>query len=97
MKAQYIAEIQHNIYRQGQWTVATDWNGKRFFDTEEEAKNAIQRAKAYFNNLDRSSTHTCGSMGVTVKGDSEAANHTRVVKSRIRVRLVSEWETVTEE
>lgn len=97
MKQQFIAEIQHNTYRKGEWCVTTDDKGKKFFNTEEEAKAAIQSAKKYFNNLDRSTTHTCGSIGVTVQGDKSAANAMRIVKSRIRVRLITEWEVVEEE
>lgn len=97
MREQYIAEIQHNEYRKGEWCVTTDHNGKKFFDTEKEAKAAIENAKYYFNNLGRDSTHRCGSIGVTVKGDSESYRHMRIVKSRIRVRLVTEWEVISEE
>ena len=97
MKQQFIAEIQHSTYRKGEWCVTTDDKGKKFFNTEEEAKAAIQSAKKYFNNLDRSTTHTCGSIGVTVQGDKSAANAMRIVKSRIRVRLITEWEIVEEE
>ena len=98
MKEQYIAEIQHNTYKQGVWCrVTPDQIGKRYFNTQEEAEAAIQKATAYFNGLGRSSTHKCGSVGITVQGDSKSVNALKVVKSRIRVRLVTEWETVTEE
>lgn len=97
MRQQFLAEIQHNTYRKGEWCVTTDQNGRKFFETQKEAECAIQSAKAYFNHLDRDSTHACGSLGVTVKGDKSAANAMRIVKSRIRVRLVTDWEVVEEE
>ena len=97
MREQYIAEIQHNIYRKGEWCVTTDAKGKKFFDTEKEAQIAIENAKYYFNNLGRDRVQKCGSIGITVQGDSETHNHMRIVKSRIRVRLVTDWEVVSEE
>lgn len=98
MKEQYIAEIQHNTYRQGEWCrVTPDGIGRRYFNTQEEAEAAIKKATAYFNGLGRPTTQTCGSIGITVQGDSKAANSMKVVKTRIRVRVVTEWETVTEE
>ena len=98
MKKQYIAEIQHNTYRQGEWCrVTPDGIGKRYFNTREDAEAAIKKATAYFNGLERSKTQTSGSIGVTVQGDKKSANAMMVVKTRIRVRSVTEWETVTEE
>ena len=97
MREQYIAEYQHNEYRKGEWCVATNGEGKRFFRTEAEARAAIQRAEDYFNNLGRPRTQMCGSIGITVQGDAETHNRMRIVKTRIRVRLVTDWETVEEE
>lgn len=98
MKMQFIAEIQHNTYQQGKWCrVTPDKPGVLYFDTQEEAEAAIQKAKNYFNGLPGKITRTCGSIGITADIDSKTANAMMVVKTRIRVRLVSEWETVTEE
>ena len=98
MREQYTAEIQHNTYRKGEWCrVTPDEVGKLYFNTEKEAEDAIKRATEYFNGLSRSKVVQCGSVGITTPGDRKVADAMAVVKSRIRVRLVSDWQTLTEE
>lgn len=100
MKEQYIAEYQQAL-DPGVWKNAASgyYNqiGRRYCPTLEEAEAAIRHVKAYFNGKPRTTTQVCGSIGITSYTDSETANRLRVTKTRIRVRLVTEWETVTEE
>ena len=95
IKEQFTAEIQHNTYRKGEWCrVTPDEIGKLYFKTYEEAEAAIKKAIAYFNGLSRDQVVQCGCVGVTASGDRKVADAMRVTNSRIRVRLVTDWETV---
>lgn len=96
MKKQYIAEYQHNTYRQGEWLVATDPDtiGKRYHNSIEKAREALNHVTEYFNGKPRTTTQTCGCIGITSHTDSKTADAMKVVKTRIRVREVTEWEIV---
>ena len=98
MKKQYIAEYQHNTYRQGEWVVATDPNriGGRYHATLEKAQEALDHVVNYFNGKPRTTTQVCGMIGITSHTDSKTAKSMMVVKTRIRVREVTPWETVEE-
>ena len=101
MKEQYIAEFQQNEHDKGVWknaaTFYTQKIGQRYFWKLEDAEAAIQKVKELFNGKPKSTTQVCGNIGITSHTDSKTANALMVTKTRIRVRLVSEWETVTEE
>ena len=98
MKEQYIAEFQQKNHNPGKWQNAGFFTmNKRYFWTQAEAEEAIRKIKAAFPGKPQTSTQVCGSIGITIHEDSRTADDLMVVKSRIRVRLVTEWETITEE
>jgi hypothetical protein len=104
MKEQYIAEYQQENYEPGKWKNAvpvyfSNHFGKivRECSTLEEAQAALREVKEYFNGKPRTTTQTCGCIGITSHTDSKTANVLMVTKTRIRVRLVSEWQTLEEQ
>lgn len=100
MKKQYIAEYQHR-HSPGEWRNAASgyYNqiGRRYCPTLEEAQAALRHVKAHFNGKPRTDTQVCGMIGITSHTDSSTAYRLEVVKTRIRVREVTPWETVEEE
>ena len=92
MKKQYLPEYQHR-YKPGEWSNAApgyfNQVGKRYCETLEEAVAALRKVTEYFNGSSRVDAHSCGSFT-----DSKTAKALAVVKTRIRVREVTEWETV---
>ena len=105
MKEQYIAEYQQENYEPGKWKNAAPAYfsnkfgiiGRRYCSTQEEAQAALLEVKAYFNGKPRMTTQVCGSIGIDSYTDSKTATRLKVTKTRIRVRLVTEWETIDEE
>lgn len=99
MKKQYLPEYQHR-YKPGEWINAApgyfNQIGRRYCDSLEEAKAAICKAKEYFNGKPSTNPHGCGPFTATSTTDRDTAWALMVVKTRIRVREVSEWETVEE-
>lgn len=97
MKKQYLPEYQHR-YKPGEWSNAApgyfNQVGKRYCETLEEAVAALRKVTEYFNGSSRVDAHSCGSFTVTSATDSKTAKALAVVKTRIRVREVTEWETV---
>lgn len=104
VREQYIAEYQHR-YEPDKWKNAgpayfsTHYGviGRRYCDSYEQAQEALKEVKEYFNGKPRTDTTVCGSIGISSHMDSVSANRLEVVKTRIRVRLVTEWETVEED
>lgn len=100
MKKQYLPEYQHR-YNPGMWRNATpgyfNQMGRRYCDSLEEAEAAIRKVKEHFNGEPVTSTHSCGAFSITSTTDRGTAWHLAVVRTRILVREVSEWETVEEE
>lgn len=99
MKKQYIAEYQHR-YDPGHWRNAASgyYNqiGRRYCPTLEQAQAALSHAKRYFNGKPHTDTQVCGMIGISSHTDSETAHRMEIVKTRIRVREVTEWELVEE-
>ena len=104
MKEEYIPEYQHN-YEPGVWRNAAPAYfsnnlgimNRRYCSTLKEAKAALREVKDHFNGKPRTETQFCGSIGITSHTDSKAAKELMISKTRIRKRMVTEWETVTEE
>ena len=100
MKKQYLPEYQHR-YSPGEWRNAApgyfNQIGRRYCSTLEEAVAAIRQVKEYFNGSPKTDTVRCGVLSVSSYTDRKTARDLEIVKSRIRVREVTEWETVEAE
>ena len=98
MKKQYIAEYQHNLYDIGQWKNAGFFAfGKRYLGTLEAAEAAILKMKKTFDGNPSVRHDRCGDFSIRTETDRKTANDMMITKTRIRVREVTEWETVSEE
>ena len=98
-KKEYLAQYQH-AYRPGEWNRAVPRNspiGKRYCSTLEEAQQALDEALAYFNGKPKTITQQIGAIGISSHMDSKSARDLAIVKTRIRVREVTEWEDVEED
>ena len=97
---QYTAEVvlKMNENKTNKWTNAY-WdytNGKKkFAPTLEEAKKAIKYCENKFKGkAGKTETEYIGSIGVSTTIDKRTEEALSVVKSRIRVREVTDWEEV---
>lgn len=98
-KKEYLAQYQL-AYDPDRWSIATPRNfpiGKRYCSTLAEAQQALDEARAYFNGKPKTISQKCGAIGITTHVDSKSAKNLAIVKTRIRVREVTEWEVVEEE
>ena len=103
MKKEYIAEYQHN-YEPDVWRNAAPAYfsnnfgimNRRYCSTLKEAQAALREVKEHFNGKPRTTTQHCGSIGISINTDSKLAKELMISKTRIRVRMVTEWETVAE-
>lgn len=97
MRKQYLAEYQQENYEPGKWKNAIRSFRTRYYRTLEDAQAAIREVKAYFNGEPRTTTQVCGCIGISSHTDSKTAQTLMVTKTRILVRLVTDWEAVEEE
>ena len=96
-RKQYYPQVMYKKHRVGMWSniMQMDVNGnKRFADSLEEAKQAIENTKKLWEaeRNGKRRTLVCGSIGISsepIKDDTF-----EIVASRIRVREVTEWEEV---
>lgn len=95
MKKQYLVQVQSKkLAEENKWmNVMMMFQGKRFANTLEEAREEISKAIAYYDKGVRTETNFCG-LGVSLIIDEESAEKMKIIKARIRVREVTEWEEV---
>ena len=97
MKKQYLPQVQYKGFPSGEWhrVMNADFNGgKRYADSLEEAQQAIERMRKYWRE-EREGKHRkqrCGAIGIDVAPVTD--DTFEIVATRIRVREVSEWQTV---
>lgn len=97
MRKQYLAQYQLKFQSErGEWGNAMVMNGsgKRYASTLEEARQSLKKVINEFNKGARTEQQVIGGLGVSIVIDEETAESTQVVKTRIRVREVSEWQEV---
>lgn len=97
MKEQYLPQVMYKKYRKGEWTPVMNYdvNGnKRYADTLEEAKQAIENTRKMWedNKNGKHRTRKCGAVTIDVEPIKD--DTFEIIASRIRVRLVTEWEEV---
>ena len=94
MKKQYLVQYQLKYQAErGQWGNAMIWQdvSKRYASTLDEAKQALENVINHFNRGARVENQDCAGLGVSIVIDEKTAESTQVVRTRIRVREVSEW------
>lgn len=96
-KKQYYPQVMYNKYKAGEWMniMSMDVNGgKKYADSLEEAKQAIENTKKVWEDErnGKRKTQKCGMISVScepVRDDTF-----EIVATRIRVREITEWEDV---
>ena len=94
-RKQYVAEFKFRNAWDGKWvnTFVSIENGKRYYSTKKEAEDALRKVIARFNNrTPGEEVDFVGDIGISTYVDQETINNLTVVKTRIRVREVTEWE-----
>lgn len=97
MKKQYFAQVQFKYQEEkGEWANAMITSGKRnrFASSLREAKEAIAKCLNDFNKGSRVELSKIGGLGISTVIDEETAERLQIIKTRIRVREVTEWEDV---
>lgn len=110
MKKEYLVMAQKAYQvKDNRWTnvkkyFAESLGEYAYYSTEQEARSALKKYLALWNRefkYDKSGkrieTSVCGSFGIDTVSRKEDDDLQRVVKWKIRVREVSEWETVASE
>lgn len=92
-RKQYLPQVMYRKYRSGEWRSAMNGN-KRYADTLEEAKQAIEDIKNYWDDQRNGKriNQVCGSIGISVEPIKD--DTFEIVATRIRVREVTDWEEV---
>ena len=107
MKKQYLAMAQ-SVFQEAEnkWTnvkafYAESFGEGRYYATEEEARRALTRYIAehnreyqYGKDGTRTETTVCGMIGVDFVSRKEDDDKFRVVRWKIKVREVTDWEEV---
>lgn len=100
MKKQYLARTQQRHQEaRGAWTNAVYFfaSNKRYADSYEEAKAAIDKMMTEFNGKGaRTEKSTVAGFGISYDISPEEANNLEVVRWEILEREVSEWQKVSE-
>ena len=107
MKKEYLVMAQ-KVYQQkeNRWVnvkkyFAENLGEYAYYSTEEEARNALQKYLALWNrefkydkNGRRVETSVCGSIGIDTISKKEDDDAQRVVRWKIKVREVTDWEEI---
>lgn len=94
LRKEYAAEFQFNNHRKGKWfnTFASIGN-KRYYSTKEEAQDALRKVIGHFNNrTPGEEIDFVGDISISSYVDQKTISDLTIVKTRIRVREVTEWE-----
>lgn len=96
MKKEYNAMVKHLGYKPDTWFNAGRMGkyNQQYFNTLEEARQAIEDAKALFPDKPHHEVHKAGMLSVGSYTDAETAHRLSISETRIRVREVTEWEEV---
>ena len=91
MKEQYLAEVRNGFCKENEW-----WNAKvmhstegRYCKTKEEAEKWIQKAVEQGQRLS-TEKHVLGTPPFSIESGPDEKN--LIVDTRIRKRMVSQWE-----
>lgn len=97
MRKQYLPQVQFKKDEgTNKWMNAMAYSTeyKRYCSTLEEAESALNYAKSQFNRGAREERIDAGGLGMTFVVDDETADRMQIVKTRIKVREVTEWKEV---
>lgn len=96
MRREYLAQFKYAEFHPNNWQNAMyRWKGKRYAESLEEAKAALKYCTDEFQR-DGDVTQEIGSsgLGVTTHNGGYERRAFKVVATKIKVREVSDWETV---
>lgn len=109
MKKQYLLQVQFpDGVKSGTWWIGAKLDpkakpGQRFYDSEKEAKAALNRLLEKFNKVyvydengkRRETQKIGGGFAADIILDKKLDDASRIVAWKIKVREVTEWEEVT--
>lgn len=95
-KYEYLVMVQHKYQvEENRWSnVGFLTDGKRYYDTLEEAEEALRRYVAEWNRGRRTETTKCGGVGIDLEVDKVSVDRMIVVHWYIKKREVTPWEEV---
>jgi len=98
MKEQYLAQVQDGFCSTDQWYNAKKWsdtsnmfNGACYCETLDEAKECIEKCVRRGQKL-ATEKHVMGTPPFSIESDPDERH--LIVNTRIRKRMVTEWEEV---
>lgn len=95
-KKQYLPQVMFKKYRAGEWcnSLPNSINNKRFADSLEEAREAIEYERKYWDEESKGVHRKQKSGMISVEIEPTKDDTFEIVATRIRVREITEWEDV---